>query len=56
MQSHKNYGDVKNVAKGTVHAFAAIYDGMFEGLCAIGRGFQGATTEVVAAKYGDSAG
>lgn len=38
MQSHKNYSDVRNIAKGTVHALAAIYDGMFEGLSAIGRG------------------
>lgn len=39
IKSHKNYDDAKNIAKGTVHALAAIYDGMFEGLCAIGRGF-----------------
>lgn len=56
ISSHKNYEDVKNVAKGTVHAMAAVYDGMFEGLCAIGRGVQGATTTVIQHKYGDNAG
>lgn len=56
ISSHKHFDDVKNVAKGTVHAVAAIYDGMFEGLCAIGRGIQGATTDVVQHKYGEGAG
>jgi len=39
MTHHKNYEDVKNVAKGTIHAVATVYDGMFEALCVIGRGF-----------------
>ncbi|KAL4481801.1 hypothetical protein ABPG74_007890 [Tetrahymena malaccensis] len=56
IKSHKNYEDAKNIAKGTVNAFASIYDGMFEGLCAIGRGFQAATTDVVQAQYGEGAG
>ncbi|EAR94289.3 senescence-associated protein (macronuclear) [Tetrahymena thermophila SB210] len=56
IKAHKNYEDAKNIAKGTVHVFAAIYDGMFEGLCAIGRGFQAATTDVVQAQYGEGAG
>lgn len=36
--NNKNYDDVKTVAKGTLHAVAAIYDGMFEALCKVGKG------------------
>jgi len=35
------------VAKGTVHAIAAVYDGMFEAICVIGRGFSNTTSDVV---------
>lgn len=32
-KENEHYDDVKNVAKGTVHAVAAVYDGCFEALC-----------------------
>ena len=35
---HKNYEDAKVIAKGGLHAIVAVYDGMFEALCSIGRG------------------
>lgn len=44
------------MAKGTVHAIAAVYDGMFEAICVIGRGFSNTTSDVVTYKYGDKAG
>ncbi|EGR31150.1 hypothetical protein IMG5_116800, partial [Ichthyophthirius multifiliis] len=55
IQSHKNYQDVKNVTKGAVNAVANVYEGMYQALCLIGRGIQGATTGVIGAKYGDDA-
>jgi len=47
IKSHKNYEDAKNVTKGTVHAVAAVYDGLFEALCEIGRGCGEATVGLV---------
>lgn len=39
IKSHKNFEDVKTVAKGTVNCVANVYDGMYEALCLVGRGF-----------------
>ncbi|KAL4436432.1 hypothetical protein ABPG74_002998 [Tetrahymena malaccensis] len=56
IQQHKNYVDVRNITKGTINAVASIYDGLFESLATIARGFQSTTTSVVSAKYGQQAG
>ncbi|EAR84658.3 senescence-associated protein (macronuclear) [Tetrahymena thermophila SB210] len=56
IQQHKNYADIRNVTKGTINAVASIYDGLFESLATIARGFQSTTTSVVNAKYGQQAG
>lgn len=47
IKSHKHYEDVVNVGKGTVHAVASVYDGCFEALCEIGRGFSEASVGVI---------
>jgi spartin len=56
VQEHKYYPDAKNIAIGTVHGVAAVYEGMFEAMCCVARGFQVATAGVVAKKYGTQAG
>lgn len=53
MKKHKNYNDAKNIGQGAVHAVAAVYDGLFEALCEIGRGAGEASVGLVEKKYGD---
>src|SRR5438309_1065026 len=40
VQDHKYYPDAKNIAIGTVHGVAAVYEGMYEAMCCVGRGLQ----------------
>jgi Senescence-associated protein. len=67
IQNHKHFGTVKEIGKSTLHAAAAIYDGMVEALFAIGnytkifnnrlgRGIGDTTTKLVTAKYGEKTG
>jgi hypothetical protein len=53
MVANPNYGKAMMVGRSTVHATAAVFDGMVEALIILGRGFAGATTDIVAVKYGD---
>jgi hypothetical protein len=54
--SHKNYEDVKKIGGASVHALAAIYDGLFDAIFTMARGAKDATAEVVEHKYGKEAG
>ena len=55
--SHKNYEDAKKIGGASIHALAAVYDGLFEAIFTMARGAKDATTEVVEHKYGkDAAG
>lgn len=53
--SHKNYEDAKKIGGASLHAAAAIYDGLYEALFTMARGAKDATTEVVEHKYGKEA-
>lgn len=54
--SHKNYEDVIKVGGASIHAMAAIYDGLFEAIFITARGAKDLTSDIVEHKYGKDAG
>jgi hypothetical protein len=38
VKENKYYPDAKNIVIGTVHGLAAVYEGMYEAMCCVGRG------------------
>ena len=56
LSKNANYEKAKIIGKSTIHATAAVFDGMVDALCIMGRGLGQATTEIVTLKYGDRMG
>ena len=54
--SNKNYEDAKKIGGASIHAMAAIYDGLYEAIFTMARGAKDATAEIVEHKYGQEAG
>ena len=53
--SHKNYEDALKIGGASIHALAAVYDGLSEAIFIMARGAKDAGTEIVEKKYGKEA-
>jgi len=55
-QENPNYDKAKVIGKSSLYATVAVFDGMVEALCIMGRGLGEATTDMVTVRYGGQMG